>query len=79
MTFGHSGEIKLSEWMASNAFVSFHVCEKPWELEAELIANASLPLNLAQNRNHAFHSVLAALRRNAKQRARDLPILDSGL
>jgi hypothetical protein len=65
MTFGHSGEIKLSEWMASNAFVSFHVCEKPWELEAELVANACLPLNLTQNQNHAFRSVLSGLRRSA--------------
>jgi hypothetical protein len=34
MTFGQ-GEAKLSEWMAENAFVVFHVCDTPWELERE--------------------------------------------
>jgi hypothetical protein len=75
MTFG-PGEAKLSEWMAENASVVFHVCERPWETEAELIPSVCLPLNLDQNRNHHFHSRLSALRRAAKQRARQLEVLD---
>lgn len=74
MTFG-PGEAKLSEWMAENALVAFCVCERPWELEAELISTVCLPLNLDQNRNHAFHSTLTALRRAAEGRARQLDIL----
>jgi hypothetical protein len=74
MTFG-PGEVKLSEWMAQNAFVTFHVCECPWELEAELLQTVSLPLNLDQNRNHTFHSVLSEARRLAKTRARELAVL----
>jgi hypothetical protein len=74
MTFG-PGEAKLSEWMDRNAFVATHVCEKPWELEHDLITSVCLPLNLDQNRNHSFHAELSALRRAAKRRARELPIL----
>ena len=74
MTFG-PGEAVLSEWMGQNAFVAFHVCERPWELEAELLRAVSLPLNLDQNRNHAFHSTLTQMRRAAKERARNLAVL----
>lgn len=74
MTFG-LGEAVLSEWLAENAFVTFHVCEKPWEVERELLGQVSLPLNLDQNRSHAFHSLLSELRRTAKQRARLLEVL----
>jgi hypothetical protein len=34
MTFGPD-EAVLSEWMGRNALVAFHVCERPWELEAD--------------------------------------------
>jgi hypothetical protein len=71
MTFGPD-EAKLSEWMGQNAFVAFRVCDRPGELEANLIAKVSLPLNLDQNRNHSFHTQLSMLRRGAKQRARSL-------
>jgi len=74
MTFG-PGEAKLSEWMAENAFVAFNVCGKPWELERELLSTVSLPLNLDQNRSHAFHALLTELRRTAKHRARLIDVL----
>jgi hypothetical protein len=61
--------------MGTNAFVTFHVCERPWELEAELLATVSLPLNLDQNRNHSFHATLTELRSAAKQHARKLDVL----
>jgi hypothetical protein len=74
MTF-ETGEAKLSEWMAENAFVASHVCDRPWELEKRLIASVCLTLNLDQNRNHTFHAELSACRRAAKLRARELEIV----
>ncbi len=47
MTLG-PGETRISEWMAGNAFVTFHVCDRPWELEKALIESVDLPLNLDQ-------------------------------
>jgi hypothetical protein len=72
MTF-HDGEARLSQWMASNAFVTWVVSEHPEHLESELIASGKLPLNLAQNQ-HSFVSTLGAIRRRARERARELPI-----
>ena len=40
MTFGQ-GEAALSDWISQNALVEFHVCDKPWELEAKLLETAS--------------------------------------
>ena len=70
MTFDN-GEDTLSQWMDDNAFVAWFVHSQPWELESEVIRNLSLPLNLDQNKSHAFHSVLSEVRRQAKQNARE--------
>lgn len=67
-------EPKVSEWMARNAFVTWIVTDEPWKVEEEIIKSVSLPLNLDQNRNHPFHAVLSAVRKEARRRARDLPI-----
>jgi hypothetical protein len=67
-TFGE-GEQKLSSWMEKNALVTWLPVADPWRLEGQLIASVSLPLNLDQNRNHAFHEHLSALRREARRRA----------
>ena len=74
LTF-HEGEERLSRWMSENAFVTWAVCPRPWETEKQLINSVSLPLNLDQNRTHIHHAGLSALRRAAKKRARDLPIV----
>ena len=76
MTFG-SGEQKLSDWMAANALVSWVVHPTPWTLEAELIADLDVPLNLDGNAHNRFHPELTKARRNAVVRARELPILDN--
>ena len=55
--------------------VAFHVCDSPWELEKALIESVDLPLNLDQNRNHAFHAELTTCRRTAKLRAREHEIV----
>jgi hypothetical protein len=69
------GEAKLSEWMEGHARVVCHVCDQSWKLEEELISSLDLPLNLDQNRRHGFHPVLSEIRRRAKLRAKELPIL----
>jgi hypothetical protein len=45
------GPVRLD---ATNAFVSWLVCDLPWELEDQLIASAELPLNLETNSRHLF-------------------------
>ena len=46
-----------------------------WKLEQELISTLYLPLNLDQNARNEFFPVLSGLRKVAKVRARELPIL----
>jgi hypothetical protein len=74
MTFS-TGETVLSQWLEENARVAWHVCEKPWKLEEELISKLDLPLNLDMNIANVFHQVLSEMRRVAKARARALPVL----
>jgi hypothetical protein len=74
MTFA-DGEQKISQWLAENAFVTWVICNKPWELESELLSELSLPLNLDQNRKHNFHSDLSILRKSARERAKRLPVV----
>jgi hypothetical protein len=74
MTFAE-GEQKISEWLAENAFVTWVSYSKPWELESELLLELSLPMNLDQNRNHNFHSVLSGLRKLARESATQLSIV----
>jgi len=74
LTFSE-GEQRLSNWMDNNARVAWTVCDEPWKLEHALISSLHLPLNLDQNAGNEFFPVLAGLRREAKIRARTLPIL----
>lgn len=76
MTFG-PGERVLSEWLAENAYVTWLVNPRPWELEERLIRKLSLPLNLDQNQDHPFYPALSTMRREAKRLAGDLPILQN--
>jgi hypothetical protein len=43
------GEQLLSAWMSENAFVSWVIRERPWELEHDLLGAVDLPLNLEGN------------------------------
>ena len=74
MTFTQPGELELSSWMSANALVCWHVVEQPWLVEERLIGELNLPLNLDANKRHGFHPTLTALRRDARARARTLPI-----
>jgi len=49
MTF-LEGEQALSAWMAENAYVSWVVRDRPWELQDELITALDMPLNLQGTR-----------------------------
>jgi hypothetical protein len=69
------GEQALSAWMAENAYVSWVVHDRPWELEDELIAALDLPLNLQANSHNQFHSVLTAARASCVAHARALPVV----
>ncbi|WP_428981574.1 GIY-YIG nuclease family protein [Nonomuraea composti] len=73
-TFGRAGEKELTDWMAEYARVCWVCHDEPWMGESELIARLDLPLNLDQNRHHAFHPYLSSLRARARTRARELPI-----
>ena len=70
-------EYELNDWMQKNTFVDWIVQEKPWELETYLLSQLSLPLNLDQNNQHPFHAHLSRLRREAKAKAKQLPIKDT--
>ncbi|MER6946819.1 GIY-YIG nuclease family protein [Nonomuraea sp. NPDC000554] len=74
LTFGQTGEKELTAWMAEHARVCWIQHDEPWTGEAELIARLDLPLNLDQNRHHAFHPYLSGLRASARAHARSLPI-----
>lgn len=73
MTFS-DGEEKLSQWMSESAFVTWVVHPEPWRLEDYAIKHLSLPLNLRDNEKHPFHRTLTSIRRQARRRARMLPI-----
>jgi hypothetical protein len=64
------GESKLSEWMRTNAFVTWQQIEQPWKIEVDLISQISPPLNIMHNDIHQFHDTLLKIRKDAKDRAR---------
>ncbi len=74
MTFA-VGEQSLSTWLARNALVNWVPCDAPWEVEARLIADLDLPLNLDANAHNPFYKRLKAVRAEAVEQARSLPIM----
>jgi hypothetical protein len=79
-TFTNPGEQALDTWMSENAFVAWHACDRPWELEREILASGlPLPLNIRDNPCEAHTAVVRAVRRAAVAAALDEPIVtDSG-
>jgi len=63
--------------MADNAFVTWVETDRPWLAEQQLIASVNLPLNLDQNRQHAFHQQLTKARADARMAARALPVVST--
>ena len=74
MTFTHPGECWLDNWMENNAFVCWVTHPEPWEVEAGIIRNISLPLNIQDNKHHPFSKTLSDLRKEAKRIARETPV-----
>lgn len=74
MTFA-GGERELSQWIAQNTFVAWTVTAAPWLIEKELLRSLSLPLNIAGNSRHPFCRPLKLIRKGAKEKARELPLL----
>ena len=70
-----SGEALLTDWMINNAYVTWHVHNQPWLIETGIIANNFLPLNIQHNANNENYSILKEIRKQAKQKARTLPIV----
>lgn len=79
-TFTNPGEQALDDWMTENAFVTWHVCDQPWELERQILASGlPLPLNIRDNPCEAHTAVVRAIRRAAVAGALDFPIVtDNG-
>jgi hypothetical protein len=75
MTFAN-GERVLNAWLDQCAYITWMQHPQPWLIEEELIQKLSLPLNLDQNNDHDFHSHLTQLRRDARERAKVLPVID---
>jgi hypothetical protein len=71
----YASEQALSAGMAENAYVSWVVRDRPWELEDELISALDLPLNLQGNPHNRFYSVLTGVRARCVTRARALPVV----
>ena len=74
LTFA-AGEQALSQWMAANARVCWHVTPEPWIIESALIDQLTLPLNLDQNSASSFHAQLSERRAYHRARARMLPVV----
>jgi hypothetical protein len=78
LTFTHAGEQWLDAWLEDNAAVCWISDSEPWALERNLLASASLPLNIQHNRDHPFCSHLTRARQQAKADARAAPIANEG-
>jgi hypothetical protein len=78
ITFTNAGELTLGVWMTEHARVALMPIERPWEAERYLLSTLAIPLNL-QGNAHPFVSELKRIRREAKARAMELPIVaDNG-
>jgi hypothetical protein len=54
---------KLSAWQDEHLRLTWFAYPKPWEIEEDVIQELAPPLNLAGNRDHAFHKTLSAARK----------------
>ena len=76
LTFTHLGEQWLDNWMEENAFVTWVTHSAPWEVEAGLFKNLSLPLNIRDNDHHPFAKELSNMRKKAQKKAKEMPVAD---
>jgi hypothetical protein len=59
----------LSTWQREHLSVSWIVRRNPWEVEARIIKAMAPPLNLAQNRQHAYGWTLSEARQRLRSAA----------
>ncbi|CAN7471617.1 GIY-YIG nuclease family protein [Mesorhizobium sp. LjRoot246] len=74
MTFTHSGEQWLDDWMDDNAFVCWEEHPEPWRIEKEIFLRTYLPLNLKGNNHNNYYLTLKSFRKTALAQARSEPI-----
>ena len=67
--YGAQGEALISRWLIENARVAWAVDPEPWKAEDELLADATLALNL-DGKTDAFARSISAQRRAALAAAR---------
>lgn len=69
--WGPDGEAKLNRWMSEHARIAWAVHPEPWTVEDELLANATLALNI-NGRSDSFARELKDRRTNARRTARSV-------
>jgi len=77
LTFGQTGEVKLSEWMAEHARVAWRADDELFQhkkflkmLERLIVQERySLPLNIEHNKKHPFYAQLKKIRKDCKKKA----------
>lgn len=70
MNWGTDGEARLTRWINTHARVAWAENQTPWVVEDELLAHASLALNI-DGRTDAFSQELKDRRDEARRAARD--------
>lgn len=61
---------RLSAWQREHLLLTWCAGERPWEIESEVIAQLTPPLNSAGNAEHAFYPAVRAARAEVRRRAR---------
>jgi hypothetical protein len=61
---------RLSAWQREHLLLTWCARERPWEIESEVIAQLTPPLNSASNAAHAFYPAVRAARAEFRRRAR---------
>jgi len=60
----------LSTWQREHLRLSWAEHARPWEIEGDVVAALSPPLNLAGNSSHPFHQKLSDARATFRDAAR---------
>lgn len=70
ITLGPRGETRLSAWLCENARVVWCEHPNPWTMEAGLITELNVPLNLHGNERHSYFVTLSKRRDACRRQAR---------
>lgn len=64
-----SDNARLSAWQREHLLLTWCARERPWEIEAEVIALLEPPLNSSGNLTHSFYARVRAARADLRRRA----------